>query len=218
MPRSVIEELLREEETADAVVDSSPELEAVEEVAEEQLAARAAAAPEPATAPKIAADFAGQVDQAIAQCSQLATSYGTAVKTASESDRAGYAEMGELFAKVAHLLSEQKKVSAGYAKYAQTVLETSAADSCLAQTLKVASELLDDGSIELPSDKTLLSFISELSKRDLAAVKVAHELFSGQRMQELGSAVARERPVDEMPRADGSTASWLAYHRSLSGE
>ena len=62
----------------------------------------------------------------------------------------------------------------------------------------------------------LLDVVTDLAKRDLNAVKVAHELFTGERVQELGEAVESTKAASEEVRADGSLGSWLRLHPSLS--
>lgn len=246
MAKNVIQRLLADEgdgSSADDLVDGTPELEAAEAGVREQLAKRAAGqpieeeeeeeeegdkpdalpkadepeAPKTASAPVVSPRFLKQVDETILQCDKLAAEYDAAVKTASAGDQASYQAQGLVFRKVAHFMREQKKLNEGYSKYASVVLEQAAEDRLMHETLKVASELFDDGTMVMSEDKPLVDVIRDLSKKDLSAVKVAHELFAGERMQELGTAVERtKRASDEMPRADGSLGAWLAHHPSLS--
>lgn len=236
---SVLERLVRGEEIDenDDLLDGSPELEAATEEVGQALKKRAAGEPassssaagidtnngiradEPeekvASEPRISPKFTAQVEGAIAECEKLAADYGGAVKTASAADRPGYEAQGLLFAKVAHLLKEQKRVLDGQRKYAHAVLEQSVEARRLHEALKVASECLDDGSMVIPADTPLMTFIENIAKRDPSAVKTAHELFVGQ-VAELGDAVERSKTAsDELPRADGSMASWLRHHPSL---
>lgn len=221
MPRSVIQNLLEEPEEGaeDDVVDGAEDL---EQVATEQLRTRAkkagaAAIDEPGDEevvddivdevlePTAKTAFDRQVQQAIAELTAAAEETERE-KIASEDPEAAAALAANagFFRKYAHLLSEQARLLSHRESLAR-----------FHQATKVASDLLADGSIELPVGKTLHDFLSEFSKHDLNAVKTAHELFSTQRLNEIGDVVARERPADEPVRADGSDASWLAYHPSL---
>lgn len=215
MPRSVIQNLLEEPEEGadDDVVDAAEDL---EQVATDQLRTRAkkagaAAMDDPGdeeivdeiAEPAVKSAFDRQVRDTIAEL----TAYADAAdgeKLASENPE-GMEASAAFFRKIAHLLSEQNRLLVHREPLAR-----------FHQATKVASDLLADGSIELPAGKTLHDFLTEFAKHDLTAVKTAHDLFSSQRLHEIGDVVAKDRPAEEPVRADGSDASWFKYHPSLS--
>jgi len=57
-------------------------------------------------------------------------------------------------------------------------------------------------------------FVEGIKSQDPAAIKVAHELFSRQRVQEFG-AVVKAASGSSPTKADGSMGSWLAHHPSM---
>ena len=170
--------------------------------------------PETGTA-KTAADRARQYIQGAAdleaECFETAAGLrGEMAKVASEGgDTSEQEGAADFFEKIAMTLRVQRSYNAALEKGAVEANRT-------CEALKVASDLMQRGLLEVEDDQTMEQAVLELAKKDLKAVKVASEMFKDAAITNaLGAAEKIASDKGQPEKLDGSMASWAKAHTWL---
>ena len=198
---SVLGQLLRDTD------DESAPTHVQDELVDEQEGEEEAEATEDKTA--AARDILLGVDELQEYCSSLAASFREGMaKTASEGgDVTDEQQNADFFERVALTLSMQSA-------YARGIEKTAAQNSKVVEALKLASDLISAGQMDVPEGKTMFDVVTDLATKDLRVVKAASEMFGEQALANTMGEVEK-RGTERPEKLDGSMSSWLDAHKFL---
>lgn len=146
-----------------------------------------------------------------AECLEAAANLrGEMEKTASEGgDTSEQEDAADFFEKIATTLRVQRV-------YAENLRKQGEASARTCEALKMASDLMQRGLLEVEEGQSMADAVAALAKKDLKAVKVASEMFTDAAVTNaLGAAEKIASDKNQTRRLDGSTESWAEAHSWL---